>query len=311
MANTSMEDPNPMQQRFRGCLLGLALGDALGVPFEGAGFIPPERVLAAAENEPVLRYTDDTHMTIGAAESLIARRGFDGRDMAEKFIDNFEQEPWRGYGPGPPRIFERIKAGAPWDRAAEDIYPGGSFGNGSAMRVAPIGIFFYRDLEKVIYSARLQSLITHTHPLGVEGAILQALAVALAVSGPKLSAPAILKQLTPYASEEPYRQKLVHFEALLKITDPREITARLGNGVEAINSVPTAICCFLRHPDSYEEAVVEAVSLGGDADTIACMAGAISGARLGIKALPEKWLAKLENRSYLDKLARDLYQAAH
>ncbi|MBC7106025.1 MAG: ADP-ribosylglycohydrolase family protein [Firmicutes bacterium] len=72
------------------------------------------------------------------AESLVACRGFDGRHMAETFVRNFEREPWRGYGPGPPRIFRRIKHGVPWDRAAEDIYPGGSFGNGAAMRVAPV-----------------------------------------------------------------------------------------------------------------------------------------------------------------------------
>jgi poly(ADP-ribose) glycohydrolase ARH3 len=70
-------------------------------------------------------------MTLGVAESMVTCRSFDGRCMAETFANNFEQEPWRGYGPGYLRIFRRIKLGARWDRAAEDVYPGSSFGNGA------------------------------------------------------------------------------------------------------------------------------------------------------------------------------------
>jgi len=62
--------------------------------------------------------------------------------MAQTFIRNYEAEPWRGYGSGPPRIFQMIKAGEPWDRARSKLYRGGSFGNGSSMRVAPIGLFY-------------------------------------------------------------------------------------------------------------------------------------------------------------------------
>jgi poly(ADP-ribose) glycohydrolase ARH3 len=73
--------------------------------------------------------------------------------------------------------------------------------------------------------------------------------------------------------------------------------------------VPAAIYCFLRHPDSFEDAVVEAVSLGGDTDTIASMTGAISGARLGIEAVPGEWVEKLENRNYIEDLALRLLEA--
>jgi len=311
MANSLSPKSGLLQSRFRGCLLGLAIGDALGAPFEGSGFTSAVQVRASAGDNPLLRYTDDTHMAIGIAESLISCLGFDGPDMAEKFIKNYEQEPWRGYGPGPPRIFNKIRAGSSWDRAAEDIYPGGSYGNGSAMRVAPLALFFYRDRGKLITTARLQSRITHAHSLGKEGAILQALAVALAAGDDSiLSARDILEQLKTYTTEEVYLQKLTETEALLNTANVKEIASRLGNGIEAFNSVPTAICCALRHPDSFEEAVLEAVSLGGDADTIACMAGAISGAWIGIESIPEKWIVKLENREYLDKLALDLWEAA-
>jgi len=82
----------------------------------------------------------------------------------------------------------------------------------------------------------------------------------------------------------------------------------LGNGIEAPRSVPTAIYCFLRQTQSYEDTVIYAISLGGDTDTIAAMAGAISGAYLGIETIPSEWRAKLENREYIEALAENLWR---
>ncbi|MBC7106026.1 MAG: ADP-ribosylglycohydrolase family protein [Firmicutes bacterium] len=97
---------------------------------------------------------------------------------------------------------------------------------------------------------------------------------------------------------------------LLRSRDKSEVAARLGNGVEAFDSVPTAICCALRQPESFEDAVVGAASLGGDADTIASMTGAISGAWLGMEAIPGEWVEKLENRDYVEYLAHRLFEVA-
>ncbi|WP_051276601.1 ADP-ribosylglycohydrolase family protein [Desulfovirgula thermocuniculi] len=300
-----------LKGKFRGCLVGLALGDALGAPFEGAGSVDKREVFAAAERRQVLRYTDDTHMAVGVAESLIACRGFDGSHMAGIFIRNFEREPWRGYGPGPPLVFQRIKLGVPWDRVAEEIYPGGSFGNGAAMRVAPVGLFYYRDTVRLREVAFLSAQITHAHFLGKEGAALQAFAVALAVIyGPSGSPEDLLERMGAFVTERVYRDKLEKMKDLLGAADPAEVAVHLGNGIEAFNSVPAAICCFLRHPGSFEEAVTEAVGLGGDADTIASMTGAISGAWLGIEAIPVEWTAKLENRDYIEELAVRLWETA-
>lgn len=302
-------DPKILQMKFYGCLVGLAVGDALGAPFEGRELVNPEEIHAMAGRIKILRYTDDTHMALGVAESLIACRGFDGRHMAETFVKNLEQEPWRGYGSGPPRIFHRIKLGVRWDRAAEDTYPGGSFGNGAAMRIAPVGLYYFRDREKLREVAHLSSQITHAHPLGKEGAVLQAYAVALAVvCGPSGSPGDFLAKLKAFTAHEVYRDRLEEVEDLLHTGDKAEVVIRLGNGIEAFNSVPTAIYCFLRHPDSFEEAVVEAISLGGDTDTIASMTGAISGAWLDIGAIPGKWVEKLENRGYIENLVLRLWK---
>jgi len=107
-------------------------------------------------------------------------------------------------------------------------------------------------------------------------------------------------RLKAFVTVQVYRDKLEQMKGLLGAADATEVAVRLGNSIEAFNSVPAAICCFLRHPGSFEEAVVEAVSLGGDADTIASMTGAISGAWLRIEAIPDEWAAiKPEKGLYL------------
>jgi len=128
--------------KFLGCLFGAAIGDALGQAIGTTVYDFEEEDERVSINEiqaltrvlPTLRYTDDTHMTIGVAESLIACKGFDVRHVVQRFIGNYDNEPWRDYAPGPPKIFDLIKQGRSWNKAAVEIYPDGSFGNGAAMR---------------------------------------------------------------------------------------------------------------------------------------------------------------------------------
>ncbi|MBS7656235.1 ADP-ribosylglycohydrolase family protein [Candidatus Bathyarchaeota archaeon] len=123
-----------MKSKFIGCLLGVAIGDALGAFIEGLNKINYKDWIKRIKDAEVLTYTDDTHMTIGVTESLIKNKGFNGEDMAETFIKNYESEPYRGYGPGPPKVFKFIKSGKAWNKASEEIYPGGSFGNGAVLQ---------------------------------------------------------------------------------------------------------------------------------------------------------------------------------
>ena len=150
--------------------------------------------------------------------------------------------------------------------------------------------------------------------MGIEGATLQAVAVALAVQeDPKksLDKQSFLSQLSGFVTKDVYSGKIAKFETLLENpADRQRIIQELGHGVEAFNSVPTAIFAFLANPQSFTSTVVYAISLGGDTDTIASMAGVISGAYLGIDAIPAEWQRVLENRDYLSSLARKLWQAA-
>ncbi len=293
-----------------GALIGTGLGDGLGAPFEGWLRVKPQEIEVMAERREVLTYTDDTHMMIGMAESLIRTNGFDGEDMARTFIRNYELEPFRGYGPGPPHIFRLIRAGEAWDGAAQKLYYGGSYGNGSAMRIAPIGVFYHDNPDGLREIAHKSSQITHAHKLGKEGAALQAYAIALAINlEPHLVFEHIgfLGKLIDYVDDGVYRQKLNRIKELLAVPDKAEVAHELGNGIEAFNSVPTAIYSFLAQPNSFVEAVLYAISLGGDTDTIGAMTGAISGAYLGIESIPDSWRNKLENRHYIEELANRLW----
>ncbi len=300
-----------LRNRFTGSMIGTAIGDGLGAGFEGLSGFTQEQIHAVADRRKVLRYTDDTHMMIGVAESLIAQNGFDGEQMAARFIRNYNWEPFRGYGPGPPRIFKMIESGEQWNLASEQIYPGGSYGNGAAMRIAPIGLLYHDDPQLLKEVACQSSQITHAHILGKEGAALQAYAIGLAISQDTdlaFDREIFLDKLTGFVSEDVYKQKLATISTLLVIPDKERVISEIGNGIEAFTSVPAALFSFLLHPGSFENTVVYAISLGGDTDTIGAMAGAISGAYLGVEAIPDKWLSKLENRLYIEPMAEELYQ---
>lgn len=286
-----------LKSKFVGSLIGTAVGDSLGAGSEG--FFGYREVREIGQ-----RYTDDTAMMIGVAESLVENKGFNGEQMAKRFVENYYQEPWRGYGSTPPRIFRAIKSGISWQEAPQKVFPQGSYGNGAAMRIAPIGLFYYDDPEKLREMAYQTSRITHTHQLGMEGAALEALAVAFALN----EEANFLEKLKDFTKVELYQRKLERIEKLLeKKEDKNEVVKELGNGIEAFNSVPTAIYSFSVNP-RFEEALVYAVSLGGDSDTIGAMTGAIAGAWHGVEEIPKRWIAKLENREYIEKLAEKLWK---
>jgi poly(ADP-ribose) glycohydrolase ARH3 len=231
--------------------------------------------------------------------------------MARTFVKNYEREPWRGYASGPPRVFRWIKSGVAWNEAAKGLFGGaGSYGNGAAMRVAPVGVFYHDDLEQLRSVAYGQSQITHVHELGMEGAAMQAYAVALALNADSLSrlgSHIFLEKLKNFTHNEVYKRKLEKMEKLLGETDKVRVARELGNGIEAYNSVPTAIYCFLRNWSSFEDSVLYAVSLGGDTDTIGAMTGAISGAYHGVEAIPQRWKSRLERGDYIEELAEKLW----
>jgi poly(ADP-ribose) glycohydrolase ARH3 len=302
-----MQDAIKMQltDRFLGSALGTFVGDAMGEPVEGW----PHKAIHSRFGllDTVLReearYTDDTQMMIGILETLAEKGSFDPAVCALRFQENFD--PSRGYGRRIFGVMERIRQGMPWNEVGTD-----SFGNGGAMRIAPIGCFYYSDLQAVEENAILSARITHNHPEGLAGAVAQATAVALAVQHGLSNDPVEAESFVNRVSAQVRSIDKGFAESLDAITsisrrfssrpadDAIELIEAIGDqyglSLRAIESVPAAIGAFVL-TNSFRESVVLAVNLGGDADTIGAMAGAVAGAYYGLQQIPQEWIDPLEN----------------
>ncbi len=301
----------PTADQFAGCLFGLAIGDALGAPVEGLGgdliySMGPASELVKNPSGGTLFYTDDTQMTIGVAETLVQCGEIREHELCLAFAENYN--PARGYGQGARRVIEAMATGDDRRELAGSLFPGGSFGNGAAMRVAPVGLLFCDDLERVASEAEKSSRPTHVHPLGIDGARLIAIAVALAMRDGLFNREKFLTELLARAQTEEFKWQLGTAREL----DPWDSLIGFGNSLEAHRSVVTAIACFTSSPDDYLGVISRAIGQGNDTDTLAAMAGAISGARLGISGIPAHLIDSLEEQqkggSYLAELAENLYR---
>jgi poly(ADP-ribose) glycohydrolase ARH3 len=309
-----------LRERFRGCLLGAAVGDVVGAVVEAESpayiartFASVDDILAAGAVEEfqgppwqVGRFTDDTQMMLCVAEWLTAGEA----DAPQRLLFRLAEahEPWRRYGPGMEAIV-RLYREHPgrWRELATAAFPHGSLGNGSATRVAPVGLAYFQDPKRVAAVARESSRPTHSHPLALQGAMIQALSVATAVRLEPFSVEPFLaaaRGVLDYFSDlmqdvTPFARSLDAIEqGLSRGASCAELAATLGTGVTAQEAVATALYCFLRHPDSYADVIGHAVFAGGDADTIAAMAGAVSGAFLGEAAIPAPWREAVREEVY-------------
>jgi poly(ADP-ribose) glycohydrolase ARH3 len=296
-----------MRERFEGCLLGLALGDALGAPYESG---PVERLLwrlIGRTRQGHMRWTDDTQMSVDVAESLLATSTLDADDLTHRFASSYRWS--RGYGPGAARLLKRIARGADWREANRSVYPDGSFGNGGAMRAPIIGLFYAGRLEDLNAAARLSARITHAHPLGLEGAVLMAFATAWALRGSKPLE--IMENSASHCELQAFTTRLeIAIQWLRAGNEPpaREVARQLGHGIAVGESCVTALYAALRFMDrSFLEMQAFVIGCRGDVDTIGAMAGAIWGAAKGLGSLPSGPLSKLEQREKLMVLAAALH----
>ena len=307
--------PTELRSRAEGCLLGVFLGDALGAPWEGSRTLPgrsgDERLTTSLTEAP-LTYTDDTQLTIALAEHLLQTPGADPQGFADLALDHIE--PWRGYGGGMLEIVEHWRLRVPVEEAAVAAFEEGSYGNGAAMRVAPVAVLWHHDLDEVADVARRQARATHVHPLGEDGAVVQATAVALALRDGTFDAGHIERAAEAARTQELGERTREAARLLDRWSDDTElrladVADALGVSVVAQRSVPAALWAAAVAGD-LTEAVSLALGLGGDADTIAAMAGAIRGAADGRGAIPREWQAALvddhRGRTYVVDLARRL-----
>ena len=301
--------PPTLESKFLGCMVGTALGDALG---ELAGVHDTREDLIDWIGEAdSLRYTDETAMAIGLAEAIADLGGVDPQHLGEIIRAKYSREPWRGYGHTTPQVFALVgRRKMPYVDAVGSLNDGrGSDGNGAAKRIAPLGLAFYNaaDLrEKAESSAR----VTHTHPVGIDGAAVQAWTVAYVVKldpGAPFPMADFCEGLVRFAQTNQMRRKLVDVIAALADQLPdKEAAAQLGNGNHVVESMSFALYAFLHHLDSFEECLFCATLHGGERESIGAMACALSGAYLGIEKIPKIWRDKVEDYALMEELSRKL-----
>lgn len=287
--------------RLAGAALGTMLGDALGMPVEGwtASAIAERhgRLETFLDGRlPAGSYTDDSQMMIAILETLAQQGRLEPGHLAGRLVANFQ--PWRGYGRRIAGVMERLGAGRPWDQAGTD-----SYGNGGAMRVGVLGVALAHHPAALERAALEQCRITHHHPQALAGALAQAWAVGLAR---RLGQQGHIPQQDQVVEEVARRVQALdpHTAARLRDMPPlprgheqearRLLSQAYACDVRAAESVPPALGAFLA-AESAPQAVVLAVSLGGDTDTLGAMAGALAGAYWGLRAWPAPWAASLEN----------------
>jgi poly(ADP-ribose) glycohydrolase ARH3 len=295
--------------RARGALLGTFVGDALGMPFEGAAPAAiPERLTMLDARLGCGTYTDDTEMAIALSESLLEHGGIDPRALGRAFLDAYD--PRRGYGPGTTTVLRLVRSGLHPHEAARSLFGGeGSQGNGAAMRTAPVAVRYAYERAALEKAAWESARATHAHPLAIDAAVVQAAAIAAALRG---ESP--LDAALAAATTAELEGRLTKAAGLLDSElQPAELAAALGNRATGHESVPAAIYSAAAH-ESVEAAITFAVRCGGDTDTIGAMAGAVAAARAGAGAIPSRWLDALEEgpkgRSHVERLADRLAGAA-
>jgi ADP-ribosylglycohydrolase len=301
---------------------GLSVGDALGETcFRDENF---EAILddPRATAKGPWPWTDDTAMALAIYEVLDEHGRIDQDALSRRFAKRFEAQPWRGYGAGAFRLLGQILGGVEWRIAAEMIFPGGSFGNGSAMRIAPLSAYFAEDdYAAVAEQARLSAQITHAHPEGIAGGIAAAVAGAYAWKHRDHRADESVKRSmfdvvlahTPASQvrEGIERAALLMFdlsaEPEVRLLDHGMTTRAfdvsivpivrlLGNGsrITCQDTVPFCIWSAARHLDDYQSAMVNTIRVGGDIDTNCAIVGGIVALATDRDGIPKDWLADRE-----------------
>ncbi|HEX8235943.1 MAG TPA: ADP-ribosylglycohydrolase family protein [Abditibacteriaceae bacterium] len=303
--------------RARCCLEGLSVGDAFGQQFfedwpllqrwkeerqleldPHGPDVPIERLIATRQLPPApWRWTDDTQMALSVFRVLAEHSEIVQDELAQSFSEHFEAA--RDYGAAMNSLLPRL-ASERWQESASSLFDGvGSFGNGAAMRVAPIGAYFADDLQAVVENARRSAEVTHAHEEGIAGAIAVAVATAqawrLGQAARVVECEEFLDLVLPHIPESEVRWRTV--EARDMSDDMvQDVADALGSGFEvsAQDTVPFCLWCAGQHLDHWEETLWLTVAGLGDRDTTCAIVGGIVAMYGGVESIPPYWIEARE-----------------
>ncbi len=282
-------------------LTGLSVGDAFGQMFFGNTNTMSMAIDLRALPAPPWYLTDDSIMAIGIVETLTARGEIDRDYLASRFAANYQRNRRRGYGGMAHHILQEFCQGGNWREVAPAVFDGmGSYGNGAAMRVAPVGAFYAEDLELLSIQALASAEVTHSHLEGKVGALAIALAAAwawnhreIANIDPREMFAFILDRL-PDSDTKSGIKRASQLPLDYSVTTA---VSALGNGtmVSASDTVPFTLWCAARHLADFEAAMWTTVSGLGDRDTTCAIVGGIVALCVGIEGIPIEWLQARES----------------
>jgi ADP-ribosylglycohydrolase len=279
---------------------GLSVGDAFGGQF----FIPGrfgEHFPPRTPPPGPWRYTDDTEMALAITEVLGRHGRIRQPDLARSFARRYDLDSCRGYGPAMHDLLPAISMGIDWREASRQLFGGeGSFGNGGAMRAAPVGAYFADDLARVVTEAAAAAEVTHAHREGQAGAVAVAVAAAWA-SNPTATGAQLLEIAIEHTPTGKIRDGLECARQLALDADPGYAAYQLGNGsrVTAMDTVPFCLWVCARHLTDYAAALWTTISVGGDIDTTAAIVGGVVALAAGREAIPAEWLARREELDFV------------
>lgn len=298
--------------RFQGCLVGVAVGDALGMPVEGKlrGQIRSQYgVLREMVNgyRPAGNITDDTLQTLCLAESIAQLGEFNPDDAMRRLLEWYRTDPF-GIGNHTMQVMERVNRGMDWRMAVKEVEQTNApwtAGNGSLMRCSPIALRYCRDIVKLLECSRESSMLTHANPLCQDAcAFFNAILSRVLLGWDKKDALSFAMELLAHSSHE----------ILDRVQDMLHKSAdEIPTSGFVLDTLECALWAWWHHED-FEEALVTVVNLGGDTDTNASVAGALLGAQCGLDAIPLRWREKVrwcDDTTVVDKciaLATSLYE---
>jgi ADP-ribosylglycohydrolase len=303
-------DASELRNRCVGAIAGFAIGDALGMP---AAFLSRDQILRyyrqpisgflkahpghANESLPRGSYTDNTQTMLATAECLIECRKMDPARQADALLSWYENTfPHRTPSTANLKACKHLSAGRPWNKS-------GVFNSGcaAAIRMPSIGLYFHRSPEALTRAALDNCIITHNEPQARAASVSVAYLIARLVQSDKRSWPAdqVLETADHISYLDADLAGLLRWTTQIVHLAPEEALFEIGTSSDAVETVPAAIYCFLKHPRNFSNAVLCAVNAGEAAHSIGALTGSFVGALAGVAAIEKQWLAEVENSDVL------------
>lgn len=282
-------------------LIGLSVGDAFGETFFGEENQILDRITHRDLKSPPWYFTDDTVMGIAVYKTLKQFGEIRQDKLAKLLADNYSKDWHRGYGGTAHDILQSIGSGENWRIVSPKAFDGmGSMGNGAAMRVAPIGAYFYDDPAKIKEQARLSAEVTHFNEEGIAGAVAVALAAGMVLenklASKEMNAAEFIEKIFYEMPESDTKYAIRKDLQVSKHSNIDFVVSVLGNGSRIIaqDTVPFAIWCIAHFGNNYEEALWKTVSALGDRDTTCAIVGSVVVLNTEAKDIPPHWLGVTE-----------------